>query len=150
MRKRLTQIKAKTARTRNIVLMNAMPSPVFDREMISRYDIAGPRYTSYPAAPHFSPHFGEAEFKDAARASNVDPIPRRLSIYVHVPFCFSPCFYCGCARIITRDRGKADGYLQRLHREIDLVAPLFDRGRHGRAAPSRRWHAEFPRRAADG
>ena len=125
----MTQVKAKTAGTRNIASMNAMPSPVFDREMISRYDIAGPRYTSYPAAPHFSPRFGEAEFRDAARASNEDPIPRRLSIYVHVPFCFSPCFYCGCARIITRDRGKADGYLQRLHREIELTAPLFDRDR---------------------
>lgn len=109
--------------------MNIMPRPVFDSEMVARYDVAGPRYTSYPAAPHFTTHFGEAEFRAVARASNEDPIPRRLSIYVHVPFCFSPCFYCGCARIITRDRGKADGYLSRLHREIELVAPLFDRDR---------------------
>src|SRR5690348_5478565 len=109
--------------------MKAVPLPEFDSEMISRYDVAGPRYTSYPAAPHFSPRFGEAEFRDAARASNEGPIPRRLSIYVHLPFCFSPCFYCGCARIITRDRSKADAYLQRLFREIELVAPLFDRHR---------------------
>jgi len=109
--------------------MNATPSPVFDYEIIARYDVSGPRYTSYPAAPNFTPHFGEAEFRAAARVSNEDPIPRRLSIYVHVPFCFSPCFYCGCARVITRDRSKADGYLSRLHREIEIVAPLFDRDR---------------------
>jgi oxygen-independent coproporphyrinogen-3 oxidase len=125
----LTQINARDEPNCNIACMNVTPRPVFDSEMIARYDVAGPRYTSYPAAPNFTTHFGEAEFRAAARASNEDPIPRRLSIYVHVPFCFSPCFYCGCARIITRDRGKADGYLSRLHREIELVAPLFDRDR---------------------
>ena len=109
--------------------MTSHPAPVFDADLIARYDINGPRYTSYPTAPEFDARFGEAEYRGAAHASNEDPIPRRLSIYVHVPFCFSPCFYCGCARIITRDRAKADGYLARLHREIELTAPLFDRDR---------------------
>ena len=109
--------------------MSSHPAPVFDPELVARYDVNGPRYTSYPTAPEFDARFGEAEYRAAARASNEDPIPRRLSIYVHVPFCFSPCFYCGCARIITRDRGKAEGYLARLHREIELTAPLFDRDR---------------------
>jgi oxygen-independent coproporphyrinogen III oxidase len=109
--------------------MNSHPAPVFDADLIARYDVSGPRYTSYPTAPEFDARFGEAEYRAAARASNEDPIPRRLSIYVHVPFCFSPCFYCGCARIITRDRGKAEGYLARLHREMELTAPLFDRDR---------------------
>jgi oxygen-independent coproporphyrinogen-3 oxidase len=109
--------------------MSSHPAPVFDADLIARYDISGPRYTSYPTAPEFDARFGEAEYRAAAHASNEDPIPRRLSIYVHVPFCFSPCFYCGCARIITRDRGKAEGYLARLHREIELTAPLFDRDR---------------------
>jgi oxygen-independent coproporphyrinogen-3 oxidase len=109
--------------------MTHIPTATFDADTITRYDIAGPRYTSYPPAPHFGAEFDEARFQAAARASNDDPIPRRLSIYVHVPFCFSPCFYCGCARIITRDRSKADSYLQRLHREIELAAPLFDRDR---------------------
>ena len=109
--------------------MSSHPAPVFDADLIARYDIHGPRYTSYPTAPEFDTRFGEADYREAARASNEDPIPRRLSVYVHVPFCFSPCFYCGCARLITRDRGKADGYLARLHREIELTAPLFDRDR---------------------
>jgi len=68
----------------------------------------------------------------AALASNGDPIPRPLSIYVHIPFCYSPCFYCGCNRIVTRDLARADLYLTRLYREIDLNAALFDRDREVR------------------
>jgi oxygen-independent coproporphyrinogen-3 oxidase len=108
---------------------DAMNATAFDRNLIARYDVGAPRYTSYPTAPHFRASFGEAELLRAIKASNGDPIPRDLSAYVHVPFCLSPCFYCGCARIITRDPAKAESYLVRLHREIELVAPLFDRDR---------------------
>ncbi|HZW52159.1 MAG TPA: oxygen-independent coproporphyrinogen III oxidase, partial [Rudaea sp.] len=83
----------------------------------------------YPAAPQFHAGFGEAQLRAAAHASNEDPIPRPLSLYVHVPFCLSPCFYCGCTRIITRDKGRTPIYMQRLFREIELTAPLFDRDR---------------------
>jgi len=107
--------------------MNAIPA--FDADLLRRYDRPGPRYTSYPTAPQFAASFGEAQFREVARASNEDPIPRRLSLYVHVPFCVSPCFYCGCNRIITRDHGRGATYLHRLEREITLVAPLFDRDR---------------------
>ncbi len=103
--------------------------PPFDAELLRRYDRPGPRYTSYPTAPQFGESFGEAGFRDAARAGNEDPIPRRLSLYAHIPFCFSPCFYCGCNRIITRDAGRGDAYLARLVREVAMVAPLFDRDR---------------------
>lgn len=102
---------------------------VFDPELLRRYDRPGPRYTSYPTAPQFRADFGEAELRDAAHASNGDPIPRRLSLYVHVPFCESPCLYCGCNRSITRDHARADAYLARLYREIALSAQLFDRDR---------------------
>lgn len=104
-------------------------STPFDPELLRRYDRPGPRYTSYPTAPQFAAGFGEVELREAALASNGDPIPRRLSLYVHVPFCLSPCFYCGCNRIITRDLSRADTYLARLYREIDLTAALFDRDR---------------------
>ena len=104
-------------------------SSPFDPDLLRRYDRPGPRYTSYPTAPQFTAGFGEAELREAAQASNGDPIPRRLSLYVHVPFCLSPCFYCGCNRIITRDLSRADTYLARLYREIDLTAALFDRDR---------------------
>lgn len=103
--------------------------PPFDAELLRRYDRPGPRYTSYPTAPQFSNAFGDAELVEMARLSNGDPIPRQLSLYVHVPFCFSPCFYCGCNRIITRDQSRSAGYLDRLVREVALVAPLFDRDR---------------------
>ncbi len=104
-------------------------APVFDAELIARYDTSGPRYTSYPTAPQFTDAFGEPELREAIRVSNEEPIPRPLSLYVHVPFCFSPCFYCGCNRVITRDITKSDLYLERLNREIELVAPLFDADR---------------------
>ena len=102
----------------------------FEAGVVRRYDVPGPRYTSYPTAPQFSDAIGEADYLNAARASNDDPIPRPLSIYVHVPFCTSPCFYCGCTRIITRDRTAGARYLSRLQREIELQARLFDRDRN--------------------
>jgi oxygen-independent coproporphyrinogen-3 oxidase len=103
--------------------------PPFDAALLRRYDRPGPRYTSYPTAPRFAAGFGDAQFREVARQSNQDPIPRPLSLYAHVPFCFSPCFYCGCNRIITRDTSRGDAYLARLVREIAMVAPLFDRDR---------------------
>lgn len=108
---------------------NSPGTAYFDADLIARYDVTGPRYTSYPAAPQFHTGFGEAQLRSAARASNTDPIPRRLSLYLHVPFCLSPCFYCGCNRVITRDKSKAAAYLLRLYREIELVSPWFDRDR---------------------
>ncbi|MES2859523.1 MAG: oxygen-independent coproporphyrinogen III oxidase [Pseudomonadota bacterium] len=101
----------------------------FDADLLRRHDRPGPRYTSYPTAPQFRTSFGEPELREVAAASNGDPIPRRLSLYVHVPFCASPCFYCGCNRIITRDSTRGEAYLERLYREIALAAPLFDRDR---------------------
>jgi oxygen-independent coproporphyrinogen-3 oxidase len=107
-----------------------MDAPVtFDAGLLRRYDRPGPRYTSYPTAPQFGPQFTEERFRAAALRSNAEPIPSDLSLYVHVPFCFSPCFYCGCTRIITRDRTRGGFYLERLIREIGMVAPLFDRDR---------------------
>ena len=103
--------------------------PPFDAELLRRYDRPGPRYTSYPTAPQFHSGFAEAAFRQAANVSNDDPIPRRLSLYVHVPFCFSPCFYCGCNRVITRDSARAEPYLARLQREASMLGPQFDRDR---------------------
>ncbi len=103
--------------------------PRLDSDLLRRYDRPGPRYTSYPTAPQFSTSFTEVQLREAVIASNGDPIPRRLSLYVHVPFCMSPCFYCGCNRIITRDLSRTEPYLARLYREIAMTAALFDRDR---------------------
>jgi oxygen-independent coproporphyrinogen III oxidase len=102
-----------------------LPDPV----LLCRYDRPGPRYTSYPAAPHFSSSFGERELRAHAARSNRTPQRRPLSLYVHVPFCFSPCFYCGCNRVITRDAGKGEPYAHDLLEEIRLAAALFEPGR---------------------
>lgn len=107
--------------------MAAITSP--DTELLRRYDRPGPRYTSYPTAPQFGAGFGEAELRHVIAESNGDPIPHRLSLYVHVPYCMSPCFYCGCNRIITRDTGKSLPYIARLKREMAMIAPLFDNDR---------------------
>jgi oxygen-independent coproporphyrinogen III oxidase len=104
-------------------------SAVFDESLIRRYDRPGPRYTSYPTALQFSPSFGPDAFLDAARASNAGAPPKPLSIYVHVPFCASPCFYCGCNKIITRDARRGERYLAKLGREIELVGVAFSRHR---------------------
>jgi oxygen-independent coproporphyrinogen-3 oxidase len=97
-----------------------------DADLLLRYDVAGPRYTSYPTAPQFRSDFDEAQYREHARRSNATFSPRPLSLYVHVPFCSSPCFYCGCNRLITRDGTAGSRYVERLLREISLVAPLFD------------------------
>ncbi len=106
-----------------------IPVLAFDADLLRRYDRPGPRYTSYPTAPQFSADFGGSALRRAIQDSNGDPIPRRLSIYVHVPFCLSPCFYCGCNRVITRDKTRADAYLTHLCREIEMTAALFDSDR---------------------
>ncbi len=72
------------------------PSVAFDRSIMHRYDRAGPRYTSYPSALQFRPGLDAGAYAEAVEASPgaLDAAP--LSMYVHLPFCFSPCFYCGC------------------------------------------------------
>src|SRR3546814_13528451 len=108
-----------------------LANPTCCADLLACYARPGPRYTSYPTAPQFADGFGEEQLRAAVLASNGDPLPRRLSLYVHVPFCLSPCFYCGCTRLITRDKSRAGPYLARLYREIGLSAELFGRHREG-------------------
>lgn len=101
----------------------------FDPALVARYDVPAPRYTSYPTAPQFHTGFAEPELRAAIAASNAFRPARPLSLYLHVPFCASPCFYCGCNRVITRDVRKADQYLDALRREVGMLAPLVDPAR---------------------
>ncbi|HEY9202427.1 MAG TPA: oxygen-independent coproporphyrinogen III oxidase [Gammaproteobacteria bacterium] len=99
----------------------------FDIELIKKYDIAGPRYTSYPTAVQFTTEFTEADYRAQAEKSNASG--RDLSLYFHLPFCDTICYYCACNKVITKDRSKADPYLHNLHQEIALQSQLFDRSR---------------------
>ncbi len=101
----------------------------FDAALAARYDRPGPRYTSYPTAVQFNEDFGTADYRAAVRASAEQRPDAPLSVYVHIPFCSSPCFYCGCSRVITRQRGQAESYLDRLQHEIAMQARLFTGGR---------------------
>ncbi len=99
----------------------------FDTELIKKYDIAGPRYTSYPTAVQFTADFTEQDYRAQAALSNQSG--RDLSLYFHLPFCDTICYYCACNKVITKDRSKADPYLHALHKEIAMQAELFDSSR---------------------
>jgi oxygen-independent coproporphyrinogen-3 oxidase len=104
-------------------------TPELDEELLRRYDTAGPRYTSYPTARELTESFGEADYRYQAELSRLRSPLEPLSLYLHVPFCESPCFYCGCNRLITRDHRAGDRYIANLSREAALIAPLFDEQR---------------------
>ena len=94
----------------------------WDHDLIQRYNISGPRYTSYPTAVQFTDQFGEAEYRAAAQRSVDAKGP--LSLYFHIPFCDTICFYCGCNKIATKDTAKAEPYLERVYKEIEMQAAL--------------------------
>lgn len=97
------------------------PHIFFDEKLLNKYNTAGPRYTSYPTALEFHDKFAQPEFIQAIEQSP----NKELSLYVHIPFCHSLCYYCGCNKVITRHRSKADTYLAFLAQEIASRAPLF-------------------------
>jgi len=101
----------------------------FNTELIKRYDIAGPRYTSYPTAVQFMEGFDADAYVRYTTASNNELIPKPLSLYVHLPFCHSLCYYCGCMKKVTRHEEQAATYLGLLEREIEMQGRLFDHDR---------------------
>ncbi|MBF7729063.1 oxygen-independent coproporphyrinogen III oxidase [Pseudomonas sp. N040] len=105
------------------------PSLTFNRALVEKYDRPGPRYTSYPTAPQFHQAFALDDYRSAAQASNQASAPKPLSLYIHIPFCQSLCYYCACNKIITQKTHRAAEYLEYLKREIALQAALFDRTR---------------------
>jgi len=96
----------------------------WDSELLRRYDLTGPRYTSYPTAVQFHNQIGGFDLLHALRESRKQSRP--LSLYVHVPFCANICYYCACNKVITKDRGRSQQYLQRLQQEIRMIACHLD------------------------
>jgi len=96
----------------------------WDTDLIRRYDVAGPRYTSYPTAVQF--HDGVSPFDLIQALRSSAQAKRPLSLYVHLPFCAHICYYCACNKVITKDRGRSAPYLQRLLQEIEQVSRHLD------------------------
>jgi len=99
-----------------------MHSLVLNPELLQRYDVTGPRYTSYPTADRFVEAFCEADYLQALeqRRDGVGAKAYPLSLYVHIPFCESLCYYCACNKIITKHHERGAEYLQYLEREVNL------------------------------
>lgn len=97
--------------------------PVSD-DLLKKYGMQGPRYTSYPTAPHFRPDFDRDAVEAAWRDSSAD-----LSVYLHVPFCQVRCTFCGCHVEIARQRTKATPYVDLLLEELELASRLVDLSR---------------------
>ena len=91
---------------------------VIDPLLIRKYDFAGPRYTSYPTADRFIEAFGEAEYRNWLGKRNIGGIQHPLSLYVHLPFCDTICYYCACNKVVTRDHGRSAKYIKYVAREL--------------------------------
>lgn len=97
----------------------------FDKSILNKYNTAGPRYTSYPTALSFHDGFTENEFESLIVEQSQGKSKQALSLYIHIPFCHSLCYYCGCNKIVTRHKHKADQYLAFLFKEIEHRSQQF-------------------------
>lgn len=105
-----------------------MQDQLFNEKLIKRYDVPVPRYTSYPTAPQFY-SIDHSQYRRWVRLSNQDEPPNPLSLYIHIPFCSTVCYYCACTKIITKNRKHAIPYVQNLLAEMRLLGSLFNEGR---------------------
>ncbi|VFR52168.1 Coproporphyrinogen III oxidase, oxygen-independent [plant metagenome] len=107
------------------------PAPLFSPELLRRLDKNGPRYTSYPTADRYGKEFGDMQYRQALSARAAESaagLARPLSLYVHVPFCQSVCYYCACNKVVTRHHERAEPYLDALEREIAMHVRLMGGG----------------------
>ncbi len=110
--------------------MHSTPAgPVVSVDLLRQFDVSGPRYTSYPTADRFVEAFGAETYREWLRKRVLAGQPRPLSLYVHIPFCESICYYCGCNKVITKDHGRSARYVRYVQREMALVGELLDNAR---------------------
>src|ERR1035437_9615880 len=104
---------------RTMIEIAAVP---ISESLIRQYDVSGPRYTSYPTADRFVEAFTAQDYIQALeqRRSGASALALPLSLYVHIPFCESLCYYCACNKIITKHHDRAAAYINYLSREVDL------------------------------
>jgi len=101
-------------------------SVIISADLIKKFDFSGPRYTSYPTAVQFTENFKLTDYRNCVHDTNAELIPRPLSLYIHLPFCDTVCYYCACNKIITKNKQKAKPYLENLHKEIQYQGKIFD------------------------
>ncbi|MFN6960947.1 MAG: coproporphyrinogen III oxidase, partial [Rhodocyclaceae bacterium] len=99
---------------------------IFDPQVIRRFDVSGPRYTSYPTADRFVEAFDAAAYRSWLGKRTIGGIGRPLSLYFHIPFCNTICYYCACNKIITKDHGRSAKYLRYLGKELALQSASLD------------------------
>lgn len=112
----------------------------FSEALLKKYDQTGPRYTSYPTAVQFTEEFQSRHYRELARSTSEENSSSPLSLYFHIPFCDTICYYCGCSKIVTRDHGLVSPYLTHLQKEINLQAALFN----GRPVEQLHWGGGTP------
>jgi len=103
-------------------------SHVIDEQLLRRFDVPGPRYTSYPTADRFVEAFGNDDYIQALEQRRAGSMALPLSLYIHIPFCESLCYYCACNKVITKHHSKSAEYLRYLSRELELQVEHFGRG----------------------
>lgn len=108
-------------------MMNDIPE--ITPELLSRYQGNGPRYTSYPTVKQFHEGFDQSRYTAIARETNEDLVPRPLSLYFHMPFCGTVCYYCACSKVFTSNRSHAEKYLDYLIKEVKMQSKLYDKDR---------------------
>ncbi len=101
-------------------------SVIISGDLIKMFDFSGPRYTSYPTAVQFTENFKLSDYRRCVHDTNAELIPRPLSLYIHLPFCDTVCYYCACNKIITKNKQHARPYLENLHKEIQYQGAMFD------------------------
>jgi oxygen-independent coproporphyrinogen III oxidase len=99
---------------------------VIDPMLIRKYDVSGPRYTSYPTADRFVEAFGEAELRQWLAKRTIGGFSHPLSVYVHLPFCDTVCYYCACNKVATRDKSQSAQYIKYLEKELGLLESSLD------------------------
>ena len=114
---------------------------VIDPVLIRKYDVSGPRYTSYPTADRFVEAFGEPQLTQWLARRNIGGFSQPLSLYVHLPFCENICYYCACNKVVTRDHSRSAKYIKYLEKELALLAP---RVGDSRALQSLHWGGGTP------
>jgi oxygen-independent coproporphyrinogen-3 oxidase len=102
---------------------------VIDPVLIRKYDVSGPRYTSYPTADRFVEAFGETQLRQWLAKRNIGCVSQPLSLYAHLPFCDTVCYYCACNKVVTRDHSRSVKYIKYLEKELALLRPLLETDR---------------------